>query len=54
MKKFCGACFSDWMKKSKECPNCRNKVKAVKKNPIINSIITQYLDVILFFNIIVI
>ena len=33
------------MKKSKECPNCRNTVKAVKKNPIINSIITQYLDV---------
>lgn len=26
-------------------PNCRNQVKAVKKNPIINSLISQYLDV---------
>lgn len=41
---FCGACFSDWMKKSNECPNCRADVQAVKKNAQLNSLVEDFLD----------
>eukprot|EP00828_Plagiopyla_frontata_P029502 TRINITY_DN3816_c0_g1_i2.p2 TRINITY_DN3816_c0_g1~~TRINITY_DN3816_c0_g1_i2.p2 ORF type:complete len:190 (-),score=43.21 TRINITY_DN3816_c0_g1_i2:629-1198(-) len=41
---FCGGCFSDWMKKSSQCPQCRKKVLAVKKNANVNSIIESYLE----------
>ena len=36
---YCGGCFSDWLKRSKECPNCREEVITVKKNSMINSTI---------------
>mmetsp|Transcript_32681 Transcript_32681/g.31904 ORF Transcript_32681/g.31904 Transcript_32681/m.31904 type:complete len:137 (-) Transcript_32681:951-1361(-) len=41
---FCGACFTDWMQKMKDCPNCRLGVKEVKKNAMLNSLIEQYLS----------
>ncbi len=41
---FCGSCYSDWLLKSKECPQCRLKVEKVKKNTCINNIITRYLE----------
>jgi len=40
---FCGACFSDWLQKSKECPHCRLVVKEVKKNAMVNSLIENFL-----------
>lgn len=42
---YCGGCFSDWMKRSKECPSCREAVIMVKKNSLINSSIESYLIV---------
>ena len=40
---FCGACYTGWMKRSKECPYCREPVTLVKKNAQLNSMIAQYL-----------
>jgi len=40
---FCGACFTDWMQKQKDCPNCRLNVKEVKKNAMVNSLVDQFL-----------
>ena len=40
---FCGPCYSGWMERSHECPFCREKVKSVKKNATLNSMIEQYL-----------
>jgi E3 ubiquitin-protein ligase CHFR len=41
---YCGGCFSDWLQRSKECPNCRESVIEVKKNSLINSLIENYLS----------
>lgn len=41
---YCGSCFSDWMAKSKECPNCRHLIQEVKKNSSVNSLIDYYLQ----------
>lgn len=40
---YCGGCFSDWLKRSKDCPNCRDPVVMVKKNALVNSSIESYL-----------
>jgi E3 ubiquitin-protein ligase CHFR len=40
---YCGGCMSDWIKRSKECPNCRVEVIMVKKNSQLNSTIESYL-----------
>ncbi|CAD8171487.1 unnamed protein product [Paramecium pentaurelia] len=40
---FCGACFSDWMVKSKTCPSCRKDVQTVNKNPMVNNFVEKYL-----------
>jgi E3 ubiquitin-protein ligase CHFR len=40
---FCGGCFTDWIGRSKDCPHCREKVHEVKKNAMINSVISGYL-----------
>lgn len=40
---FCGGCFSDWNKRSDDCPSCRTKVKEVKKNHMIFSLAEMYL-----------
>ena len=42
---YCGGCFSDWLSRSKECPNCREAVIMVKKNSLINNSIESYLKV---------
>ncbi len=39
---YCGSCFSDWMGRSKECPNCREAVNEVKKNSMLNSVLHNY------------
>ena len=36
---YCGGCFSDWITRSKDCPNCREAVSEVKKNSFLNSLI---------------
>lgn len=43
MHSFCAGCYSDWMPKSDACPQCRNKVDAIRKNHMINNIIDAYL-----------
>jgi len=40
---FCAACFSDWMKKSDACPQCRDEVAEVKKNAAINNMVEKFL-----------
>ncbi len=41
---FCAACFSDWMQKSKICPQCREEAVEVKKNHVINNIIEKFME----------
>ncbi|RNA30277.1 E3 ubiquitin- ligase CHFR isoform X3, partial [Brachionus plicatilis] len=43
MHSYCGACYSDWMVKSQECPICRKKVERIAKNYLINNIIESFL-----------
>ena len=40
---FCGGCYADWMVKSNQCPECRDKVKQIKRNHMINSMIDDYI-----------
>ena len=40
---FCGGCFSDWNKRSNDCPSCRAIVTEVKKNHMVFSLIDMYL-----------
>lgn len=42
---YCGGCLSDWLKRSKECPICREQAITVKKNSLINNTIESYLQV---------
>jgi len=42
---FCSGCLSSWLKKSKECPHCREKILVVKKNALVNNIVEKYLDI---------
>jgi E3 ubiquitin-protein ligase CHFR len=42
---YCGGCFSDWMKRSKDCPNCRKAVLMVNKNAQLNSTIESFLKI---------
>lgn len=42
---FCGGCLSDWVKRQKDCPSCRDNVVEVKKNSLINSLIENYLAI---------
>lgn len=41
---FCAACFSDWMQKSKICPQCREEALEVKKNHVVNNIIEKFME----------
>ena len=41
---YCGGCFSDWLKRSKECPHCRDIVVEVKKNATLNNVVLNYLE----------
>jgi len=40
---FCGGCYSDWMKRSKLCPQCRKPVQHVAKNHTVNNLVQAYL-----------
>jgi hypothetical protein len=40
---FCSCCYSDWMAKSKECPQCREPVMEARKNANVNNIIDKFL-----------
>lgn len=40
---FCGGCYADWMKTKNDCPECRDKVKQIKRNHLISSMIDDYL-----------
>lgn len=42
---FCGGCFSDWVKRQKDCPSCRNPVVEVKKSAMINSLVENFLSI---------
>ena len=39
----CGGCYSLWMERSTECPNCRSEVAEVKRNVTVSNIIESYL-----------
>jgi len=43
MHSFCAGCYSDWMKRSNDCPTCRAKVKRASKNHLVNNLIEAYL-----------
>nr|XP_022339652.1 E3 ubiquitin-protein ligase CHFR-like isoform X1 [Crassostrea virginica] len=43
MHTFCAGCYSDWMKRSQECPSCRMSVDRISKNHIVNNLIEAYL-----------
>ena len=40
---FCGGCYADWMVKNNNCPECRDKVKHIKRNHMIKSMIDEHL-----------
>ncbi|CAI2365368.1 unnamed protein product [Moneuplotes crassus] len=40
---FCGGCYADWMVKNGNCPECRDKVKTIKRNHLLNSMIEAHL-----------
>lgn len=42
---FCSGCLSEWLKKNKDCPHCREKIIAVKKNPLVNNLVEKFLDI---------
>ena len=41
---FCGACLTDWMKKSTMCPQCREQIAEMKKNATVNNIIQKFME----------
>lgn len=41
---FCGSCLSNWFKKKRECPNCRDQILGVQKSILINNIVDKYLS----------
>jgi len=41
---FCGGCFSDWMVRHKDCPNCREPVNEVRYNASLNSTIDSFIE----------
>mmetsp|Transcript_31705 Transcript_31705/g.36043 ORF Transcript_31705/g.36043 Transcript_31705/m.36043 type:complete len:522 (-) Transcript_31705:200-1765(-) len=41
---FCGCCFSDYLLKKKDCPQCREEVTEVRRNPTINNLAESYLE----------
>lgn len=40
---FCGGCFSDWLKRQKDCPTCRKPIEGVSKSAAMNSMVDQFL-----------
>jgi len=40
---FCGGCYSEWRKRSKECPQCRKIVHNVAENHTINNLVNAFL-----------
>ncbi|XP_062508883.1 E3 ubiquitin-protein ligase CHFR-like isoform X2 [Corticium candelabrum] len=45
MHAFCAGCYSMWMERSKDCPQCRGKVQRVSKNHIVNNLVDAYLKI---------
>mmetsp|Transcript_10440 Transcript_10440/g.17073 ORF Transcript_10440/g.17073 Transcript_10440/m.17073 type:complete len:517 (+) Transcript_10440:42-1592(+) len=43
MHHFCGACYSDWRKRSNTCPFCKTEVTEVQKDHVISSMAETYL-----------
>ena len=41
---FCGCCFTEWMKDHDICPNCRNDVEYVRRNPTVENVVDKYLQ----------
>ena len=44
MHSFCGACFSEWMKRKIQCPQCRQPVRIVSRNHALANIVDTYLS----------
>ncbi|CAG0880505.1 unnamed protein product [Darwinula stevensoni] len=43
MHSFCGGCYSKWMAKSNQCPQCRAKVNAVARNHMMQNLVDLFL-----------
>jgi Cysteine rich domain with multizinc binding regions/FHA domain/Zinc finger, C3HC4 type (RING finger) len=39
---FCQGCYSQWMAKSSQCPNCRSEVLAMRSNFTVNNLVSKY------------
>jgi len=37
-------CYSDWKQRSDKCPSCRDKVKQIRRNHAICSLVDSYLE----------
>lgn len=40
---YCSGCYSGWMDRSNECPQCRVRVKRISKNHIVNNLAISFL-----------
>ncbi|KAJ3130197.1 hypothetical protein HK098_005444 [Nowakowskiella sp. JEL0407] len=45
MHSFCGGCVSDWVKLSKECPQCRGKATLASRNHTIDNLVDAFLAI---------
>eukprot|EP00743_Colponemidia_sp_Colp-15_P010149 GILK01011148.1.p1 GENE.GILK01011148.1~~GILK01011148.1.p1 ORF type:complete len:557 (+),score=53.29 GILK01011148.1:60-1673(+) len=41
---FCGACLSDWLARSPDCPKCRQSVTEVHRNHTLNNVVSTFLS----------
>ncbi|KAI9342792.1 hypothetical protein DFJ73DRAFT_842391 [Zopfochytrium polystomum] len=40
---FCGGCISDWVARSRECPQCRLKIRTISRNHQLKSVVDIFL-----------
>ncbi|XP_065892159.1 E3 ubiquitin-protein ligase CHFR-like [Dysidea avara] len=43
MHSYCAGCYSGWMDRSNECPQCRLRVERISKNHIVNNLALSFL-----------
>ncbi|KAJ3045169.1 hypothetical protein HK097_001264 [Rhizophlyctis rosea] len=40
---FCGGCYSDWLRRSNQCPQCRVRATSASRNHIVNNLVESFL-----------